>query len=180
MTDHSDLTETNIFGCFLFSSPIHEDSRGSFREWYKTNPRFGFDTKQGNFSISDAGVLRGMHFSIGIHSQAKVVTCVSGEIQDVLVDLRITSPTFKEVVSVSLSPSIGNSLLIAPGVAHGFLSLADGSAVVYLASEIYNPGAERSFNAEDPLLDGVWSRTGFTRSQKDQEAPFLSGLSFDW
>jgi dTDP-4-dehydrorhamnose 3,5-epimerase len=178
MTDSEVVSETHIEGCFIMSSAIHDDSRGSFREWFKKNSIFDFDMKQGNFSASNLGVLRGMHFSIGKQSQAKVVTCVSGEIQDVLVDVRPDSPTFKEVVSVNLSPTIGQSLLIAPGVAHGFLALKEGAVVVYLTSEKYEPSAERSLNALDPLLEGVWSLTGFKRSRKDEEAPYLKDLHF--
>jgi|GEM_PF-1099337 len=180
MGEKAKVIETQIGGCFLFSSPIHEDSRGSFREWYVSDSLFDFTIKQGNFSISNAGVLRGMHFSIGGESQAKVVICVAGEVQDVLIDLRPDSPSFKAIFSINLSPTTGHSLLVAPGVAHGFLSLKKGSAVIYLTSEKYNPVAERSLNAQDPLVKGVWSSEGFTRSQKDQEAPFFDDLSFDW
>ena len=176
MTDSEVVSETRIAGCFIFSSSIYDDPRGSFREWFKKNSVFDFEIKQANFSVSNFGVLRGMHFSIGKSSQAKVVTCVGGEIQDVLVDVRPHSPTFREVISVDLSPTIGRSLLVAPGVAHGFLVTKEGSGVVYLTSEKYEPGAERSLNALDPLLEGVWHLKKVTRSKKDEEAPLLEDL----
>jgi dTDP-4-dehydrorhamnose 3,5-epimerase len=180
MGEKAMITETPIADCFVFSSPIHHDSRGTFREWYVSEPLFSVAIKQGNVSISGKGVLRGLHFSIGNDSQAKVVTCVGGEIQDVLVDVRPESPSFRKVFSINLSPTSGQSLLVASGVAHGFLSLKEGSAVVYLTSEKYNPVAERSLNAADPLLEGVWYAGGFTRSPRDQKAPFFEDLTFDW
>jgi dTDP-4-dehydrorhamnose 3,5-epimerase len=164
---------TPIEGCFILNSPVHNDDRGFFREWFKNTDHFPFDCVQANFSLSHKDVLRGMHYSVGENSQAKVVTCVSGAFIDVLFDVRLDSPTYKAIYSIEASPSSGTSILVAPGVAHGFLALEEGTGVVYLTSKQYDPESDRSLNALDPHLAHIWPVSKVIRSKADQEAPYL-------
>ena len=121
------LTPLRIEGAWVAESEVWNDDRGLFREWFKNSEILGttgidFSAKQANFSISQKGVIRGIHYSLTPHEQAKWVTCVSGAIIDVIVDIRPKSPTFKDVEYVELKPGDGKSVLIGHGLGHGFIS----------------------------------------------------------
>ena len=96
---------------------------------------------QANCSVSAKGVLRGIHFADVPPGQAKYVTCVKGAVLDVIVDIRVGSPTFGQWTSVLLDDRDRRAVYLSEGLGHGFCSLQDGSTVVYLCSEGYNPGA---------------------------------------
>ncbi|MEI9907423.1 MAG: dTDP-4-dehydrorhamnose 3,5-epimerase family protein [Actinomycetota bacterium] len=142
-------------------SPVHRDERGSFREWFRGD-QFqellgrDFDVMQSNISISKKGVIRGIHYSMAKKSQAKWVTCVSGAIWDVVVDIRPSSPTFKQYVSVPLSSDTGDALFISEGLGHGFVALTDHTVVTYLLTSPYSPTEEFGINP----LDQIWQSRG--------------------
>ena len=173
-----------IEGLWLFTFPIHTDKRGFFREWYKANEieaELGrkFETKQANISSSNKGVLRGIHYSLGIERQGKLVTCVSGGIWDVVVDLRKESSTFRKWVGTSLDSKRGEALFISEGLGHGFQSLEDNSTVTYLLTSPYSPGVEYDLNPFDPELDISWPILEPILSEKDCGAPSLQELMRD-
>jgi dTDP-4-dehydrorhamnose 3,5-epimerase len=177
------ITKLEIEGSWLLESPIHSDNRGTFSEWYKseifleaTNQHFS--PAQANISTSTKGTLRGIHFSLSEIGQAKLVLCASGEIQDVIVDLRLGSPTFGHHQSVHLEQNSGKSLYIAKGLGHGFLSLVDNSAVVYLVSSKYSPSEEFGVSPFDSDLNIKWwlESSSFKVSDKDSKAESLQVL----
>ena len=176
-----DLSPLGIEGAWLASSPVWEDDRGSFREWFKASDiksatGLDFSVAQANLSHSKRGVLRGIHYSLAAGGQAKWVTCVSGSIRDVIVDIRPTSPTYGQYVIVDLVGGSGNVVLIGAGLGHGFISLNDDSAVAYLVSSPFSPTEEFEINPLDPIIGINWGlpTDQLLLSAKDLAAPDLS------
>ena len=142
-----DTKNFDILGVKLFSTKSYEDNRGLFSEVYQTkldHPEFKLDYVQENESITNFGVFRGMHFQKGNHSQSKLIRVVKGKVIDVICDLRKSSPSFKKIIFIELNP---NQLLFLPkGLAHGFLSLEEGSILNYKCDNYYNQSSESGFN----------------------------------
>lgn len=175
-----ELTNLGIEGAFLAESGVFGDERGFFREWFKTSDienftHKKFNVEQANISSSAKGVLRGIHYSLSVKGQAKWVTCVSGLIKDVIVDIRPDSKTFGNWVEVELSGTSGNAVLIGEGLGHGFISLADVSTVAYLVSSPFSPSEEFEINPLDPALGINWGLplSELKISAKDKNAPML-------
>jgi dTDP-4-dehydrorhamnose 3,5-epimerase len=170
-----------IEGAWVVTPKIHGDARGAFLEWFK-HPTFTgavghrFTLEQANCSVSARGVLRGIHFADVPPSQAKYVTCVSGAVLDVIVDIRVGSPTFGQWESVRLDDSERRAVYLSEGLGHGFCSLRDGSTVVYLCSEGYNPTREHELHPLDPAIGIDWQLgdTAPELSAKDAAAPTLA------
>ncbi|MBB5788430.1 dTDP-4-dehydrorhamnose 3,5-epimerase [Jiangella mangrovi] len=171
---------------FVVTPQQFGDPRGVFLESFRGDllaPHLGHrpDIVQTNLSVSAAGVLRGLHFADVPPSQAKYVTCVSGAVLDVVVDIRVGSPTFGRWDSVLLDDVNRRSVYVAEGLGHAFLSLADGSAVMYLCTAPYAPGREHGVDPLDPELGIDWPATGRdgrpitpVLSDKDRAAPSLA------
>ena len=155
------LQELSIAGAFLAIHNVFPDERGIFREWFKAeeiasiNPHF--EVKQANYSRSNQCVIRGIHYSIAPQGQAKIVTCASGRIIDVLIDLREGSPTFLNVHYVELSEDSGKVVYIPTGVGHGYIVESDSAAVTYLTSSGYAPQYEKAICPTDPELVIEWA-----------------------
>ena len=132
-----------------------------FFEWF-TDDEFTamtghpLDLRQANVSVSSAGVLRGLHFAQLPPSQAKYVTCLRGAVFDVVVDIRVGSPTFGQWDSVLLDDRDHRTIYLSEGLAHGFLALEDDSTVTYLCSAGYAPGREHTICATDPAIGIDW------------------------
>lgn len=173
-----ELSPLGIEGAWLFTSPIHTDERGFFREWFqldvleRTTGR-SFSIAQSNISKSKKGVVRGIHFNTSTQGQAKWITCTSGSIWDVVVDIRPNSPTFKKWVARELSAHDGKSIFISEGLGHAFLALEDDSVVTYLLSSPYAPESEFSINPKDPDIGIEWPLRDLQFSSRDQSAPSL-------
>ncbi len=149
------VRELDIAGAWEITPQLHSDSRGLFFEWLTDRGFTGFaghrlDVRQANWSVSAAGVLRGLHFAQLPPSQAKYVTCLSGSVFDVVVDIRLGSPTFGQWDSVMLDDRDHRSMYISEGLAHGFLALQDNSTVMYLCSAEYNPQREHTHCRDRP------------------------------
>lgn len=175
------LTPLGIEGAWLAESPVWSDDRGFFREWFKfedikavTGRDFGIE--QANISLSWAGTLRGIHYSIAELGQAKWITCVSGSIQDVIVDIRPDSKTFGQWIDVDLRGDSGKAVLISEGLGHGFLALEDNTAVAYLASTPFSPSDEFEINPLDEKIGINWGMDfgSLKISGKDKIAPTLA------
>jgi dTDP-4-dehydrorhamnose 3,5-epimerase len=175
------LTPLGIEGAWLAESPVWSDDRGFFREWFKsedikatTGREFGIE--QANISLSSAGTLRGIHYSIALRGQAKWITCVSGSIQDVIVDIRPESKTFGQWIDVELKGDSGIAILISEGLGHGFLALEDNTAVAYLVSTPFSPTDEFEINPLDEEIGINWRMepSYMKISEKDKKAPNLS------
>ena len=170
-----------IEGAWVFTPRIHGDERGAFLEWFK-DPVFieavghRLDLAQANASVSAKGVLRGIHFADVPPGQAKYVTCVKGSVLDVIVDIRVGSPTFGQWTSVLLDDRDRRAVYLSEGLGHGFCSLEDGSTVVYLCSEGYNPSGEHEVHPLDPAIGIDWPLDGVEPelSAKDAAAPTLA------
>ncbi len=175
-----EFTQLGIDGAWLAESPVWSDDRGFFREWFKTegvNKATGrsFNIEQANISSSVKGTLRGIHYSLAEKGQAKWVTCVSGLIKDVIVDIRPSSKTYGKWIEVELSGTSGNAVLIGEGLGHGFISFAEVSTVVYLVSSPFSPTEEFEINPFDPAIGITWGLplSELKVSDKDKNAPML-------
>ena len=175
------LTPLGIEGAWLAESPVWSDERGFFREWFKsedvkaaTGREFGIE--QANISLSSAGTLRGIHYSIAPRGQAKWITCVAGSIQDVIVDIRPDSKTFGQWIDVELKGDSGKAVLISEGLSHGFLALEDKTAVAYLVSTPFSPIDEFEINPLDVKIGIKWGMdlSSLKISEKDKIAPSLA------
>lgn len=173
-----EIEKMEIDGVWLGHSPIHTDNRGFFREWFRSSDIASsmgrkLEISQSNISMSNRGVLRGIHYSLAPQGQAKWITCIAGSIWDVAVDLRATSPTFGKWIGVTLTAESGNSLFISEGFGHGFISLEDNSVVSYLLTSPYSPSEEFEINPLDQELRIGWPLAERLMSQKDENAPTL-------
>jgi dTDP-4-dehydrorhamnose 3,5-epimerase len=174
------LTELKIKGAWLAESDLHSDSRGNFSEWFKkseiaSRTGFVFEAAQANISTSHKGVLRGIHYSLADVGQAKWVTCVSGSVLDAIVDIREGSPTYGKYEIINLESKSGKSVLIGPGLGHGFIALEDSSSVAYLLSSQYSPADEYEINPFDSEIRIDWGveLAEAILSEKDKKAPSL-------
>jgi dTDP-4-dehydrorhamnose 3,5-epimerase len=175
------LTPLGIKGVWLAESPIWSDDRGFFREWFKSEQIKNatgrdFGTEQANISLSSTGTLRGIHYSIAPRGQAKWITCVSGSIKDVIVDIRSNSPTFGKWIEVELNGDSGQAVFISEGLGHGFLALQDNTAVAYLVSTPFSPTDEFEINPLDEKIGINWGMNlnNLKISDKDKNAPTLA------
>jgi len=159
------------------------DERGFFSETFNA-ARFaaaGIEDAwvQDNHSLSrPANVLRGLHFQLRPFQQNKLVRVVSGAILDVVVDIRPTSPTFKQWIAEEISAEAWNQVFVPEGMAHGFLTLRPDTEIIYKVSAPYSPEYERAIRYDDPDLAIAWPLAGAAPvlSRKDAAAPFLRDL----
>jgi dTDP-4-dehydrorhamnose 3,5-epimerase len=137
------IKETPLQGCLELEPNIFVDNRGSlvkiFHEDFFRDQRIDFELKELYHTQSKQGVLRGMHFQSPPAQHSKIVFCPAGKVLDVVVDLRRGAPTYGECYSTVLSAEKKNALYVPVGLAHGFLSLADDTLMVYMVSSVYNP-----------------------------------------
>lgn len=169
-----------IDGAWEFTPITHADARGSFLEWYKADVvadtvGHRLSLAQANHSVSARGVIRGVHFAAVPPSQAKYVYCPSGAVLDVIVDIRVGSPTFGEWDAVRLDDVHRRAVYVAEGLGHAFCALQEGSVVTYLCSTGYSPGREFGIDPLDPDLDLPWpDEFAAVVSDKDRAAPTLA------
>ena len=157
------IHETNLAEVKLLEPRVFADSRGFFLESYnrRTFAELGIDETfvQDNHSRSERGVLRGLHYQL-IQPQGKLVRAVRGEIFDVAVDLRRSSPTFGQWTGHRLSEENKQMLWVPAGFGHGFLVLSPVAEVLYKATDFYAPGGERSVLWNDPRIGIRWPDAG--------------------
>ena len=168
------ITPTELPGLLIIEPRVIEDERGFFMESFNQRQ---FEQVLGacvtfvqdNHSRSHRGVLRGLHYQLPPHAQGKLVRCVVGEVFDVAVDIRKSSPTFGQWVGVHLSGENKRQLWIPEGLAHGFLTLSEHAEFIYKTTNYYQPAAERSIVWNDATLAIVWPEmiTSPTLSPKD-------------
>jgi dTDP-4-dehydrorhamnose 3,5-epimerase len=171
----------SIPGAWEITPQPFGDSRGMFFEWL-TQTGFAEMTGhrltlgQANCSVSAAGVLRGLHFAQLPPSQAKYVTCVKGAVFDVVVDIRVGSPTYGRWDSVLLDDVDRRSVYLSEGLAHAFLALQDDSTVMYLCSTPYSPEREHTIAPTDPAIGIDWPLPAakLLLSDRDAAAPTLA------
>lgn len=177
--------ELAVPGAWEITPKQFGDPRGVFLEWFKGAPfaeasGHAFDLQQANLSVSAAGVVRGIHFADVPPGQAKYVTCAKGAVLDVVVDIRVGSPTFGQWDSVLLDDVDRRAIYLSEGLGHAFMSLEDGSTVLYLCSTPYAPGREHGIHPLDERVAVRWPTTARDGtaitpqlSEKDAAAPTL-------
>ena len=178
--ENVDVTAHAIIGVWSFTPILRPDDRGVFLEAFKGDAFHQatgqvFDLKQMNISVSRAGTVRGVHFADVPPGQAKYVQCFTGRILDVVVDIRVGSPTFGRWEAVELDDVDRKALYIAEGLGHAFCALTPSATVGYLCSRPYAPGHEHGINPLDPELGLPWpDGAASVLSPKDAAAPSLA------
>lgn len=171
-------------GIFVGTSGTHADNRGFFQELFRETglPKEAtpFGVRQVSRTMNRSGALRGLHVTDVPPGQAKYVTCLSGRAHDVVVDVRVGSPTFGEHVAIELTASNGRSIYVAQGMAHGYVALEDKTSILYLHDAEYLPERDKNIQALDEALEIDWPLKEHLRSPKDIAAPTLAeSLRFD-
>jgi len=172
--------DTAIPDVKIIEPTVFADDRGFFFESFnqaKFEAAIGrsADFVQDNHSRSGRGVLRGLHYQLPPHAQAKLVRVVVGEVYDVAVDIRKSSPTFGQWVGVLLSAENKRQLWIPEGFAHGFLTLSDYVEFLYKTTNYYAPESDRGIRWDDPKIAIDWKTLDvLTLSSKDQRQPLLA------
>ncbi len=173
------VDELKVPGAWSFTPRQLPDPRGVFLEWFKAQvleQALGhpLTVKQANHSISSRGTLRGVHFADVPPGQAKYVYCTRGAVLDLVVDIRVGSPTFGVSDAVRLDEADRRGVYLSEGLGHAFLALTDDANVTYLCSEPYNPGHEHGIHPLDPALGLPWpDDVAPLLSDKDAAAPTL-------
>lgn len=177
------IQETFLEGCFVLIPKIIEDERGNFFESFNQklfNKLIGDSVTfvQDNQSKSSKGVLRGLHFQVGEHAQAKLVRVVKGKVLDVCVDVRLNSETFGKYFSIILDDKDSKQLFIPRGFAHGFFVLEDDTIFTYKCDNYYNKSSERGILYNDKALNIDWNFAGdqILISEKDKNLPAFETL----
>jgi dTDP-4-dehydrorhamnose 3,5-epimerase len=174
------VTPLKIPDVLLIEPRVFEDARGfffeSFREdVFKKETSLNVSFLQDNHSKSSQGVLRGLHYQLPPHAQAKLVRVIQGEVLDVAVDIRKSSPTCGQYIAEILSGENKKQLYVPEGFAHGFLTLSDTSEFLYKTTDFYHPESERCILWNDSILNINWPKDlNIQLSSKD-----LLGMSFD-
>jgi dTDP-4-dehydrorhamnose 3,5-epimerase len=181
-----DIRELKVEGAWEVIPVVHGDARGSFAEWFRADvfeetTGHAFELRQANLSVSVAGTVRGIHFARLPPGQAKWVTCLSGAVLDVVVDIRLGSPTYAAWDAVLLDDVDRRCVYVSEGLGHAYLSLRDGSVFSYLCSQPYAPQRELGIHPLDREVGVEWpemTREGaapveMILSQKDAAAPTL-------
>ncbi len=171
--------ETQLPDAFVIEPERLEDERGFFaRTWDSREfEAHGLNPGLAQCSISfnkTKGTLRGMHYQVAPHEEAKLVRCTMGAIYDVIVDLRPASPTFRQWIAIELTAPNRKMLYVPEGLAHGFQTLDDSSEVFYQMSEFYHPECARGLRWDDPAFDISWPLPFQIISAQDRSYPDYS------
>ena len=174
------IVQMSVPGAYEVTPEQHADERGSFQEWFRFDllqaaVGHRLEVKQANCSVSRAGVLRGIHFAAVPPGQAKYVTCLTGSVFDVVIDIRVGSPTFGRWEATTLNDEDRQAVYIAEGIGHAFMALTDNAIVTYLCSQLYAPAREHTVNPLDPAIGIDWpANLNPILSAKDDAAPSLA------
>jgi dTDP-4-dehydrorhamnose 3,5-epimerase len=175
-----EFIESDIKGLIEIQPKLWGDARGVFFESYRKdlfeNAGIPFDFVQDNQSFSEKGVVRGLHMQLGAKAQGKLVRVVMGKVLDVVVDVRIDSPTFGQHRSFVLDSQKNNLLFIPEGFLHGFSALED-SIFAYSCTNFYDKASEAGVIYNDPSLNIDWMQQNPNVSEKDMALPTLEQLS---
>lgn len=154
------VTKTKFQGLFIIEPLVIKDHRGFFMESYnyKKLKTYGIDFNfvQDNHSLSEYGVIRGLHFQNPPYAQTKLIRCVSGNILDVVVDIRKSSPTYGKHFCLELTSENKKQLLVPKGFAHGFSVISDKAEILYKCDDFYKKESEGGIKFDDPNLNIDW------------------------
>ncbi len=178
------ITITPLEGCIIITPRVFDDERGYFFESFNEkifSEVIGYPVRfvQDNQSFSTKGVLRGLHMQKGEHAQSKLVRVSKGEVLDIAVDMRKSSPTYGQHYSAKLTADNHNQLFIPRGFAHGFVVLSEEAIFQYKCDNYYDKSSEAGVHFADPTLEIDWllSSDKLIVSDKDRELPFLKDAS---
>lgn len=176
------LVPTSLPGAWLVEPEPLSDERGFFARTFCADEfrRHGLNPAVAQCSISfniERGTLRGMHYQAAPHEEAKLVRCTKGEIFDVIVDLRPASPSRLRWFGVELTADNRRMLYVPEGFAHGFLTLSEGTEVLYQISVAYDPASQRGFHWQDPAVAIAWPEAPRVVSPRDQSLPRLQATA---
>lgn len=171
------ILSTPLEGILIIEPQIFKDTRGYFYESYneKKMHAAGITLKfvQDNQSLSQKGAIRGLHFQAPPYEQGKLVRVVAGAVRDVVVDIRINSPTYGQYFSIDLSAENQLMFWIPPGFAHGFETLTDNTIFLYKCTNLYHKESEGGLLWNDPEIGIKWETTNAIVSEKDMLLPSL-------
>ena len=190
-----DFIQTSLSDLMLVQRKAAEDYRGFLSRFYCIEAFAEAGIKKPIVQINQTltrkkGAVRGLHFQHPPHAEIKLVSCLKGEVLDVVVDIRIGSPTFgqslwRKSMTASLqwhgeilSAANRISLLIPEGYAHGFQALTEDCELIYLHTSAYHPDAEGALNVTDPALSIDWPLPVIDLSKRDQNHPFVTNINF--
>lgn len=177
--------ELAIEGAWEFEPTVFPDDRGHFvapfqSAAFEAAVGHSLTVAQTNHSVSRRGVVRGVHFADVPPGQAKYVYCARGSLLDVVIDIRVGSPTYGEFDQLLLESRRGNAVYLSEGLGHAFVALDDDTAMAYLCSTPFNPTGERAVSPLDPELALPWpSGLDLVLSDKDRQAPTLAQARSD-
>jgi dTDP-4-dehydrorhamnose 3,5-epimerase len=179
------VSPTELPGVHLIDLERHEDERGTFaRIWCAREfAAHELDTRLAQASLSAnrrRGTLRGMHYQRPPHTEVKVVRCIRGAVFDVALDLRRSSPTYRQHVGVELSAANGRALYIPEGCAHGFQTLEDDSEIFYQMSAFYEPAAGTGVRWNDPAFGIRWPLPVSAMTPRDEAWPDFRDGDSPW
>lgn len=176
------VTELSLPGVLLIEPRVHGDARGFFTELFQSQRYAEHGIRdafvQDNLSLSRRGVLRGLHFQ-NPQPQGKLVYVLAGEVFDVAVDVRRSSPTFGKWCSAILSAENHNQLWVPPGFAHGFVVTSEQALFAYKCTALYRPEAERVIRYDDPDLGIAWPEGSPAISPRDEKGVRLRDMPSD-
>jgi dTDP-4-dehydrorhamnose 3,5-epimerase len=172
--------KTDLMDAWLIETEPHRDDRGWFARTFceREFAALALETRFVQHSTSHnaaAGTLRGMHYQRAPHGEVKLVRCLKGAIHDVIIDLRPSSPTYRQWQGFDLSAEDGRQLYIPVGFAHGFQTLVDESRIGYLISEFYSPEAAAGVRWNDTAFRIEWPAPVAAMSDKDKSWPDFAG-----
>lgn len=179
------LIKTKLKDAVIIEPKIIGDHRGWFMESYSKakfeNLGLKIDFIQDNRSFSkQKGTLRGLHCQKAPMAQSKLVSCIKGEILDIIVDIRKGSPTYLEWVGVELTESNKKMLLVPKGFLHGFVTLTDDVEISYKVDEYYSPENDRSVKFDDKVFGVNWNENNPILSEKDKNAPLYKDSDVEY
>ncbi|MBD1152956.1 dTDP-4-dehydrorhamnose 3,5-epimerase [Pelagibacterales bacterium SAG-MED22] len=164
------IKASKLPGCYEILNKVFSDTRGKFVKTFHapTFKKFGLNTtfKEEYYSISLKYVVRGLHFQLPPHDHVKLVYCVSGNVKDVVVDLRVGSPTYGKHLSIELSSEKGNMVYIPKGMAHGFCGISKTSTLVYKTSTVYSPNKDTGIKWDSVGI--FWPKKNIIISERDR------------
>jgi dTDP-4-dehydrorhamnose 3,5-epimerase len=171
--------ETTLKAAFVIEMEKFEDKRGFFaRAWSRKEVEAnGLISRVAETNISFSkrrGTLRGMHYQVAPYEQVKLVRCTAGAIYDVIIDMRLDSPTYRKWTGVELTAENYRMLYVPEHFAHGFQTLEDDTEVTYQVSQFYSPESERGVRYDDPVFQVEWPRPVEVISEKDIAWPYCS------
>ena len=173
--------ESFLNGVLLIKPKVHQDHRGHFFESFRQDAlkEMGVTLNfiQDNQSLSNAGILRGLHFQAPPHAQGKLVRVIKGAVRDVVVDIRKESPTYGQFAAFELNEENFHALYVPPGFAHGFLTLRDQTIFTYKCTDYYHPETEGGVLWNSPELNIPWNIDQPILSEKDTKLPTFNDFN---